>query len=176
MAGFSRNIPGSTCTWTCLIPAPHGGPRTRSTARVTLISFFALLDLHPVRGGGGTGLEGAREGRRGGRGMLLQRDERGEGEGESSSSNNSTKKQRRQKHSGVEQACRAWGCQKREARWPSHREAQNGAAVAQGVGARRRKHSRVPVVGVSIARITLKRGAILATGKTQHNGEGVRVA
>jgi hypothetical protein len=31
-------------------------------------------------------------------------------------------------------------------------------------------------VGVSIARITLKRGAILATGKTQHNGEGVRVA
>ena len=107
--------------------------------------------------------------------MLLQRDERGKEEGESSSSsNNSIKKQRRQKHSGVEQACRVSGCQKREARWPSHREAQNGAAVAQGVGARRRKHSRMPVVGVSIARITLKRGAILATGKTQHNGEGLR--
>jgi hypothetical protein len=77
--GGVQHIPGSTCTWTCLLPAPHGGPRTRNTAGVTIISS---QDVNLVRGGGGTGLEGAREGRRGWQrdGIAEEtKEERGEG-------------------------------------------------------------------------------------------------
>lgn len=57
----------------------------------------------------------------------------------------------------------------------THREAEEGAAVAEGVGAWRCEHSRVPVVAVSVARISRDWRVVLAirAAEERKGGPGV---